>query len=232
MLYIKKEPPSPEVAQEISRVERDVQWKQVTHPNSVLARMAFDQLDKSIIRKQLIREQHGLCAYCMRRIEDHENKTNTIIDHWIPVDEDSSQALNYSNMIGSCEGGRRDDVASRVLHCDASKENRVITISPYNKEQMDKIRYDKNGRVYTRPEDKILEHDLNQKLHLNDATNLVYGRAQTYRNFVIFIRGLDKKGKPINTAIRKKLEEISSAEEYIEYAGVWLYFLKRKLGQS
>lgn len=66
MLYIRKEPPSPEVAQEISRVKRDVQWKQSGQTDSAYARTAFNLLDKSIIRKQLLREQHGLCAYCMR----------------------------------------------------------------------------------------------------------------------------------------------------------------------
>ena len=66
MLYIRKEPPSPEVAQEISRVKRDVQWKQSGQTDSAYARTAFNLLDISIIRKQLLREQHGLCAYCMR----------------------------------------------------------------------------------------------------------------------------------------------------------------------
>ena len=66
MLYIRKEPPSPEVEQEISRVKRDVQWKQSGQTDSAYARTAFNLLDISIIRKQLLREQHGLCAYCMR----------------------------------------------------------------------------------------------------------------------------------------------------------------------
>ena len=66
MLYIRKEPPSPEVAQEISRVKRDVQWKHSGQTDSAYARTAFNLLDISIIRKQLLREQHGLCAYCMR----------------------------------------------------------------------------------------------------------------------------------------------------------------------
>ena len=42
MLYIRKEPPSPEVAQEISRVKRDVQWKQSGQPDSAYARTAFN----------------------------------------------------------------------------------------------------------------------------------------------------------------------------------------------
>ncbi len=229
MLYIKKEPPSPEVAQEISRVKRDAQWRQSEQADSANARMAFDLLDKSIIRKQLIKEQHGLCAYCMRRINDSKKMNRTVIEHWMPIDADFSQALNYSNMMVCCDGGRMNDDAHRIMHCDASKGNRVIAISPYNKEQMDKIRYDRNGRVYTSPEDKVLEKDINQVLHLNEAADLVYGRMQTYKNFETYIKGLDRKGKSISTAVRKKVEEISNAKEYDEYAGVWLYLLKRKL---
>ena len=231
MIYIKKEPPSPETAQEISRVEWNVQWKQSDHFDVSYARMAFNQLDKSVIRKQLIREQHGLCAYCMRRIKAHENITRTVIEHWMPVDVDGSQALNYSNMMVCCDGGRSNKAGDRVLHCDASKGNRVLTVSPYNKGQMNRIRYNRNGRVYTNPEDKVLEQDLNDILHLNEASDLVYGRIQTYRNFETFIKGLSKKGKSIGTAVQKRTEEILNAEEYVEYAGVWLYFLKRKLRQ-
>ena len=80
MLYIKKEPPSPEVAQEISRVKRDAQWRQSEQADSANARIAFDLLDKSIIRKQLIKEQHGLCAYCMRRINDSKKMNRTVIE--------------------------------------------------------------------------------------------------------------------------------------------------------
>ena len=54
MLYIKKEPPSPEVAQEISRVQRDVQWKQVAHLDATYARMAFNLFDKSIIMNSMM----------------------------------------------------------------------------------------------------------------------------------------------------------------------------------
>ena len=232
MLYIRKEPPSPEVAQEISRVKRDVQWKQSGQPDSAYARTAFNLLDKSIIRKQLLREQHGLCAYCMRRIEEHENLSNMVIEHWMPIDADCRQALDYSNMMICCDGGRLNDDAQRVLHCDASKGNQILSISPYSKEQMEKIRYDRNGRIHTNPEDKELDKDINQILHLNEATDLVYGRRQTYSNFETFIKGLDKKGKTIGAAVRKKIEEITNATEYDEYAGVWLYLLKRKLRQT
>jgi len=38
-----------------------------------------DSLDKSDIQTQLIKEQKGLCAYCMGRIKVDKNKTPTII---------------------------------------------------------------------------------------------------------------------------------------------------------
>ena len=237
MLYINKEAPSPEVSQEISRVERDVQWKKTEQPDTLYARLAFNQLNKGIIRKQLIREQHGLCAYCMRRIYDNDS---TVIEHRIPVNRDPRATLNYNNMMACCDGGRKSDSTPRVLCCDASKGNKEISISPYNRDQMETIRYDKNGRIYIYPRDEELEYDLNQVLYLNGeaagsvilqdtSTGLIYGRKQTYRSFEVFIKGLNKKGKPVGAAIRRKIDEISNSEEYIEFAGVWLYFLKRKL---
>lgn len=234
MLYIKKSQPSKEAVNEINRVKREEKaLLEKRDPQS--ARDAFDCLDKRLIREYLIKEQHGLCGYCMRRIE---NKATTTIDHWEPIEKNVDGALDYGNMIGVCDGGskvKESDLEDgrRILCCDAAKGNQEITISPYNKSHMDKIRYSENGTIYTHPRDEILERDINDVLHLNGengldtSTRLLRGRREAYRSYFDEMR---RKGKNINRAyIEKRIRAIKNKEIYQPFAGVILYLLNRKL---
>ena len=91
------------------------------------------------------------------------------------------------------------------------------------------------------PQDQALEHDINQVLHLNGivgkegncicdtSTELVYGRKKVFESFRTYIEGLDRKKKCTRSVLEKKRKEIADSVEMIEFAGVWLYFLDRKL---
>ena len=236
MLYIRKSQPSQEAANEISRVKRDQKaLLDKRDPQSV--RTAFDCLDKAIIRKNLIKEQHGLCGYCMRRIED---SSYTTIDHWEPIEKNVDGALYYGNMIGVCNGGRKvkkSDLEDgrRILCCDAAKGEQGITISPYIEIHMDKIRYHEDGTMYTYPRDETLERDINDILHLNGkngldtSTRLLHGRRETYRSY---FNEMKRQGDNISRSyIEKRIKNIESKKLYPEFAGVILYLLKRKLRQ-
>ena len=238
MILINKQKPSAQILENIRQVKSDIGFGVDKSKQVRTMRTAFNQLDKDAIRSQLLREQKGICAYCMRRIHNNEH---TVIEHLKPIDGFSDEALSYDNMVACCDGGSNLAVKPHTLCCDASKGNTEITISPYNTEHMEKIRYDRKGRIYIYPEDRILSNDINRALKLNGeidndgtfindtATRLVYGRRQAYRNYEVFIKGLTKKKKNIKNALLKKEHEILSAKEYPEYAGVWLYFIRKKL---
>ena len=168
MIYIEKAAAPAPVAREIARVGRENHWSRVSKDDREAARIAFEQLDKSLIRKQLFKEQKSLCAYCMRKLDIAENAFEaTSIEHWIPISVDATKALDYRNMMLCCDGGRRATEMPHVLSCDAAKGDRTITISPYRQEQMAKIRYRKDGDIFIDPEDKALSHDINYVLNLN-----------------------------------------------------------------
>lgn len=62
-------------------------------------------LDKSDIQKQLLKEQKGLCAYCMRRIDAVQGNTpQMIIEHVKCRDLYPALQLDYKNMLGVCFG--------------------------------------------------------------------------------------------------------------------------------
>ena len=79
MLCINKTCPPRNVQDEIDRVRRTPEWCEANDPEQI--RDCFDQLDKNAIREALIREQHSLCAYCMRRIyNDNYRALDSFID--------------------------------------------------------------------------------------------------------------------------------------------------------
>lgn len=102
---------------------------------------------------------------------------------------------------------------------------------------MQKIRYSEDGKIYTYPQDKILERDINEVLHLNGEngldtnTHLVKNRREAYRSFETFIKKNIRNGKLSRRVIENKIKNIESQETYDEFAGVIIYLLKRKLKQ-
>ena len=92
MIYIKRGPPPRSVALKISEIKRDPQWKEIPVTRPVeksqqkgygdTLRGYFDQLPKEQIRASLLKEQHYLCAYCMRRLP---NTGAVKIEHWFPM---------------------------------------------------------------------------------------------------------------------------------------------------
>ena len=107
MLYIKKMQPLPEVVDKINLIKRSDIWKNIPEGDTKAIRKQFESLPKDSVRYTLLKEQHGLCAYCMRRIH---NDSSTTIEHWAPLSKNKEQALQYSNFLGVCHGGRMNRI--------------------------------------------------------------------------------------------------------------------------
>lgn len=93
-------------------------------------------LDKSDIQKQLLKEQKGLCAYCMRRIDAVQGNTpQMIIEHVKCRDLYPALQLDYKNMLGVCFGGSDNPMYKE--HCDKSKDKggnhyELLKLNPLN----------------------------------------------------------------------------------------------------
>lgn len=239
MLYIRKKSAPRKMLTVVSEIKRSEAWKGLAEGDTKALRSLFDTLPKEIIRVSLLEEQKGLCAYCMRKIK---NNSNTTIEHWSPLSKDKNKALDYRNFLAVCDGGRNTYTDGKaVLCCDAKKgDDDSLTINPLNQTHMQKIAYKSDGTIYTMPFDTILEEDINNKLLLNGlrdaqgnrisdtSTEIVKGRRDAYENCRNFMRMLNSKKKCTSANVQKKIEEIENAEEMQEYAGVWLYYLKKK----
>lgn len=241
MLYIKKMSPPARMLDEVNKIKRSEGWRKTLEGDTDAIRKQFDSLPKGVIRKALLEEQRGLCAYCMRRISDDGRKTT--IEHWYPISKKKSGALEYSNMLGVCHGGRIvSQETKRVLCCDASKGEQKITIDPQNESHMRDIAYTRNGIIYTMSDNVDFERDLNEILCLNGlldrqgnridtSTEVVKGRRDAVMWCENLYRALDRNKKCTSAMIQKKIEEISREETMPEYAGVKLFFLKKKYNE-
>ena len=88
---------------EVSEIKSAPDWRRIQVGNTGVVRDKFNSLSKEPIRLSLLEEQSGLCAYCMRKLENKGKTTH--IEHWYPLSKDKERALDYNNMLAVCDGG-------------------------------------------------------------------------------------------------------------------------------
>ncbi len=214
-------------------------------------RHLFDQMPKEVIREALDKEQHGLCDYCMGRI-DFRKKDSVRIEHYQALSENKKLALDYQNYLGVCFGGEKEkEEKPHILCCDAARGEKKLTINPRDRRQMEAIGYRKNGEIFVSNKTGLspevvfqMQKDIDQVLVLNGkkdeegkiifdtATKLVAKRRSIYDSVCTQFERWDRK-KCLTVAflkdkisyLEKQLEGDEKADEYI---GVRLYFYKRK----
>ena len=104
----------------MQRAERDFLASLATTSEKVeRARTRFDDLDKAKLRQVMYTEQHHVCVYCERRIE--EGTDPPPIEHWIPLREDPERAMYWENLYLSC---------AQPGTCDDAKQGKRLAWAP------------------------------------------------------------------------------------------------------
>lgn len=121
---------------------------------------------KNELRISLSHEQGKTCCYCEMQLTLDPSCCK--IDHIIPQSHPKGKNLvfNYSNLGLSCNGGEKDTISPKILHCDSHKGNSLILITPYNKTCEKKFKFDLNGKIITSSDDVNKTVDI---LNLNIA---------------------------------------------------------------
>ncbi len=191
----------------------------------------YENADKTALRRALLKEQGGLCGYCMSRIScAPEVVADTRIEHLKPRSLSIAQGhpeetLSYSNMILCCNG---DIDRDGNFHCDRRKGDSEISFTPFDEAVISTISYSsKDGR--------ICSSDCRYDDELNNVLNLNHPRLAANRSSVI--KGLVKTlGK--NRWRRAELEHRidffkgkTDGGQYHEYCGVIVWYLSKKLRQ-
>ncbi len=119
--------------------------------------------DKAALREVIVREQRGLCCYCMRRI--HSDTTTMKIEHWRCQSRYPTEQLNYRNLLAACLGG--EGRPPYLQHCDTKKGNDDILWNPANHLHHieTRLRYEPDGTI--RSDDPMFDSQLKDVLNLN-----------------------------------------------------------------
>lgn len=105
MLYIEKEGLPNDVNRKIIELSKSEEWKNISEEDTVAIRQAFDNdFPKNEVKEVLLHEQHGICAYCMRRIR---MDSHSRVEHLVPLSSSKDKAIDYNNMLGVCDGGEK-----------------------------------------------------------------------------------------------------------------------------
>ena len=121
----------------------------------------YDNAPKEPMRKALLAEQESLCAYCMKQIELGAMK----IEHHTAQTVDASRALEWSNLLGVCEGGEKGP--RNLQTCDTRKDNAVVSLNPTQERIERQVTYTTKGALVASNASE--QHEADEVLGLNTA---------------------------------------------------------------
>jgi len=211
----------------ISKGKEPAAWTQERNTPGI----TFVTAHKDALRLALLKEQGGLCGYCMRRVNFVPGTpTDTRIEHLKPqtlsiAEGRPEETLAYGNMILCCNG---DIDGNNTLHCDASKGDTEIHFKPFDAAAIATISYSsRDGKI--KSSNEVYDNDLNEVLNLN--------HPRLAENRLAVIKGLVKVlGRKTwkKTDITHKLAYYSTMTakgQLHEYCGVIIWYLNKKLRQ-
>lgn len=169
----------------------------------------------SDLKKQLFKDQGGICCYCGRRLE-YPNHPPYIVEHVVPKESDRTLAGEYKNLLLSCrpseeEEKLRKEVSKKAgrsfFHCDKSKEATPITYSPLDRLCESIFKYDEFGNVFVGINDSDANKDL-ETLNLN-CTYLINRRKAAIEGELF-----DENNELLpDEALRSRLDSIMKRNE-------------------
>lgn len=192
----------------------------------------FDNLDKNELRSSLLNEQGYICCYCMCRIPEKDNTPGCKIEHYLCQSKNVELELDYKNLMASCMGNER--FPEHIQTCDTFKGDKKLSFNPssYTPNIEGKIKYTRDGQIYS--EEEPLKSELDDVLNLNNQS-LMKQREQIYSYYQNLIRkeGGLRKGEPLRKSFlekeKNKLLTRNKDYKFSPYLMVGVYLLNRYL---
>lgn len=180
----------------------------------------------------LYEEQGYICAFCMRRIPCNDSGTNEDhhVEHLLSRKNHDDKKLDYSNMVVCCPGHIGDED-----HCDRKKGEKDISFSPTDSNFIDTVSYSNDGKIKSSIE--LYDKELNEILNLNTKL-LVHNRRSMIKEIASQFQSFTKAHKTlskglVNNLIHKysNMRNTDGKLKYVEYCGVAIYYLQKKLNK-
>lgn len=112
-------------------------------------RPTYDNLDKAPVRDALTREQGFLCCYCGARVG--VKKDDCHIEHLVPQSVDPARALDYRNILASCQG-RDIKPPPHPKHCGHKRGTNLLEVTPLQTDCATYFVFSSSGELRESPE--------------------------------------------------------------------------------
>lgn len=179
--------------------------------------------DKDAIRKSLVKEQRGICCYCMQRIR--ASSAEMKIEHWQCQTLYPQRQLDYKNLLGACLGGKGRKQSGE--HCDTRKGDCDLTYNPadptHDVENL--CKFYGNGKIEST--DSRFKKEINEILNLNEKF-LVNNRKALLDSLK---QGFMSKN-PTKADVQKELRKWNGEDDDDDldpFCQVVIYYLRKKL---
>lgn len=192
----------------------------------------YDGLGKQPVQQALLKDQYGLCAYCMQRISD----TAMIIEHYRPQSKFPNLDLDYRNMLGVCKGGStvQQRAENRKLHCDQSKGNEELKVlNPLDRKVTMHYDFTMDGRMNAQGVKKNQAQEDIALLNLNE-TFLAENRRRILKELADLYDTLPAdlgQAKQILKKLKNRWEKVDKDGNMQPFCQVALDFLQHKLNR-
>lgn len=182
--------------------------------------------DKDALRVVLVKEQRGLCCYCMSRID--ASGTTMKIEHW-QCQNATKRDLEHWNLLAACLGGQGQPL--QLQHCDTRKGDQDLKFNPadpaHGIEQ--RIRFKMDGTISS--SDADFDGQLNHVLNLN-LQLLKNRRKGVIDGLVIWLRMYKSKHRrgPDNATLQRQRVKWLPANSALQaYALVAVWWIDQRL---
>lgn len=182
---------------------------------------------KDELRASLVREQRGICCYCLSRIRAEYGSAK--IEHWHCQARYPAEQLDYPNLLGACTGNEGSSGSDQ--HCDTRKGDRDLSRNPANPmHQVEAvIRFNGDGTIFS--SDPTFDNELNEVLNLN----LKFLKNNCKAVLSAFQGFLDKRGQQLpRRGVEMQLQDWngdSTTGELQPFCQVVVYYLRKRLSR-
>jgi uncharacterized protein (TIGR02646 family) len=182
--------------------------------------------DKDTLREALVKEQRGLCCYCLAEIQPEIGAMK--IEHWHSQARYQSEQLMYRNLLGACRGNEGQSRSEQ--HCDTHKGEEDFSRNPADPARAieNLIEFEDDGTIIST--DAGLDQELNSILNLNIAP-LKNNRKAALDGFVMSVR---KRAGFQRATLEKWLADWngeSHSNHLRPYCQVVIYWLRKRLAR-
>ena len=181
--------------------------------------------EKDELRDALVKEQRGLCCYCMGRISSEWGTMK--VEHWRSQKRYPCKQLDYSNLLGACLGGKGQK--ERFQHCDTYKKKKNLRWNPadptHDIETL--LLYTADGRIES--DDAVFNTQLNEVLNLN--LSLLMAQRKLVLDAILEWWEHEKKQGPVpREKFEQKRDQWTGGEGTLQpYCQVVVWWLDQRL---